>query len=853
MNQLKTGLLLLAAGLAAVASAKELTPAEALGRLNQGQVSPMTRAKAERLNPVPAHTTRTVSGEAAVYIFSGSEDGGYLVLSADDNAVPLLGYSDSGSFSTDRIPPQMQWWLDEYAAQIEYARRNGTSTDGAAQQLSFKAQKQAIEPMLKTKWDQVAPYNLQCPLEGTERTWTGCAATSIAQVMKYFEYPVKGTGSITYAIESLEKKVTLDFSKEKFDWDNMLDTYIEGEYDQTQADAVAYLMKACGYAVKMQYSLDASGALALNFRNGLVKYFDYDPNTLYALRSYYSTTQWNEMIYENLKNVGPVVYGGGSALGGGHSFVCDGYDGNGLFHFNWGWSGISDGYFTLEALNPGSLGIGGGTGGGYNFTQDALIGLQPNKGGPVEERPVYMTQEGELTATLTGTTLKLGIANTANPGWVNYNPNTLICKFGVMFEPQGDTPGNAVYQELTGAAVQIEPGYGVYLNNNNGSIDLSKANLSNGTYKVVAGCTIVSRATMDEPTDGSEWVAVKPCYGLPNYVTIKVDNGKYTLTTHLLPPLKITGEFTSPLYYGCLAKVKVTVENTADVDRVSGFAPIIANDEAVLLLGESVFVDIPAHSTVTREWVTDLEQFVQYFDPYLNVPLVFSFFNEETYDFYLDDFQAEVTVLDTPTQPKVTVANFNLPDATVENDIFTLPNPNDIKVSADLSIYFGYFAYNIFACLCEPYEGNQVAIVESASMPVFLNTQNRKIAYDVSICYPVANTDQVYYVVLAYSAPGGLVQLSDLIPVKFKKPSGVDTVADDSGIRCVTDRAARTVTLTAGSVITSVETFDLTGRATGSTVTLDGTSATVALTTSGVTIISVRDSEGNHKVFKVAL
>ena len=842
--------MLLAVALAPIASARELTPAEALSRLSQGQVSPATRAKAKGMNPVPAHTTRTVTGKPAVYVFANPEAEGYMVLSADDQALPLLGYSDNGNFSAENMPPQMQWWLEEYAAQIEYARQNEGSSS-TVNQLSMKAQRQAIEPMVKTKWDQVAPYNDQCPLDGTNRTWTGCVATSLAQVMKYFEYPERGKGSITYGIESIEKKVTLDFSKEKFEWNNMLDTYIEGQYDQTQADAVAYLMKACGYAVKMQYSLDASGALALNIRNGMVKYFDYDPNTLYALRSYYSTPQWNEMIYENLKNVGPVVYGGGSALGGGHSFVCDGYDGNGLFHFNWGWSGISDGYYTLEALNPGSLGTGGGTGGGYNFTQDALIGLQPNKGGPVEERPIFMTQEGELSATLTGSILKLKIDNTSNPGWVNYNPSTLICKFGVMFEPQGDTPGGKIYEELSGPAVQLEPGYGVYLGNNNGTIDLSKVKLSNGTYKVVPGSTVLTRATMEDPTDGSEWVAAKPSYGMPNYVTIKVENGNYTLITHLLPPLKITGEFTSPLYYGCLTKVKLTVENTADVDRVSGFAPIIADDEGVIMLGESIFLDIPANSTVTREWVTDMQSFVQFIDPFLNVPLVFSFFDEETYNFYLDAFQSEVKILDPPTQPKVTVANYKLPDATVEDNIFVLPDPNDIKVSADLSIYFGYFAYNVFACLCEPADNNQVAIVESASMPVFLTTQNRKVSYDVSICYPVADKDRVYYVVLANVAPGGFVQLSDLLPVKFRRPSGVETVKDDNGISCVTDRATRTATIKGDTEIVAVETYDITGRQTGTTVTIDGTTATVSDAASGLTIISVRDSNGNHKVFKV--
>ncbi|MDE5607544.1 MAG: C10 family peptidase [Muribaculaceae bacterium] len=854
MNKLQSGLLLLAVAMAPLASARELTPAEALGRLSAGKVSAKSATKAERINPVPAHVARTVSGQAAVYVFSETDNDGFLVLSADDQALPLLGYSDSGSFSADRIPPQLEWWLSEYAAQIEYARQNGTQTAGSQLALSVLGNREPIAPMLKTKWDQVAPYNDQCPLDGTSRTWTGCVATAIAQVMKYFEYPKKGQGQITYSIESLEKKVTMNFAQKEFDWSNMLNTYIDGNYSETQADAVAYLMKACGYAVKMQYSLDASGALALNIRNGLVKYFDYDPNTLYTLRTYYSTLEWNEMIYNNLKNVGPVVYGGGSVMGGGHSFVCDGYDGEGLFHFNWGWSGMSDGYFALEALNPGSLGTGGGGGGGYNFTQDALIGLQPNKGQAVEEQPEFITQEGELTAKLTGSVVQLSIANTSNPAWVNYNPATLYFKFGVMFEPQGDTPGESIYQELPGAAVMLEPGYGVYLGST-AKINLDEVGLSDGTYKMVAGSTVVSRSQIDEPTDGSGWIAVKPSYGMPNYVTVKVADGKYSVADHVLPKLNIKGEFLSPLYYGCLTKVRVTVENPGDIDRVSGFAPVIADEEGILMLGESVFVDIPAHTTVVREWVTDFQQYVQFFDPYLEVPLVFTFFNEENYNFYLDDFRKEVKVLTPPDQPRVNVTGLSLPGAKIDKESnYVVLDPNEIKVAANLSIPSGYFAYNVHACLCEQTAGDQVGILETASMPVFLDDTNRKASFEVTISYPAVTPGKTYYVLLAYVAPGGLVQMTGVLPLKFAdKPSGIDEVEAAADITCVTDRADHTVTLTSGAGIASVEAYDITGRRVDRTVALDGTTATLRLGSSGMTIIRVRDNAGRLKTFKVAL
>lgn len=851
MNLFKTGLLWIAVGFAPTTLAKEITPEEALGRLTAGQVSTKVLDKATRITPKLAHTTRTASGDAAVYIFSSAGDNGFLVLSADDMALPLLGYSDSGKFSAENLPPQLEWWLSEYASQIEYARNNNIQISGTKKPLSAIANREAIAPMLKTKWDQIAPYNNQCPLDGTARTWTGCVATAVSQVMKYFEYPEIGKGQITYDIESLEKKVSMNFAQKKFDWANMLNTYEDGNYTQEQADAVAYLMKAAGYAVKMQYSTDASGALALNIRNGLVNYLDYDPNTQYTLRSYHSTEQWHDMIYQNLKNVGPVVYGGGSTLGGGHSFVCDGYDGDGLFHFNWGWSGMSDGYFSLEALNPGALGTGGGTGGGYNFTQDALIGLQPPTGEPAVEQPIFLTQEGELTGTVLGPQLRLSVINTSNPGYVNYNPKTYYFQLGLMFEPQGDTPGEPIYMELDANPVALEPGYGVYLGNNV-VISLSSVGLNNGTYKVIPGTTVVSR-TQTEPTDGSGWVAAKPSYGLPNYVTIKVENGKYTITNHTLPALKITGEFTAPLYYGCLTKVKVTVENPADVDRVSGFAPVLLDDEGALMLGESIFLDIPANSTVSREWVTDMTQFVQYFDPYINEPLTFTFFDEENYIFYDKTFTAEATVLPTPTTPKVTVSGFTLPEATLDNNIYVLSDPENIHVTAKLMALTGYFAYNVVACFCEPADNSQVAILETVSNPVFLSSDSRTAMFDGTICYPAVSREKIYYITLVYSSTGGLVQLSGLLPVRFTEKSGVYVLDSKDEFKLSTDKAAGTITVSAANEISSIEAYDISGRRVDHNLTNNGDSATIHVNSTGLIIVNVRDIEGNQKVFKISM
>lgn len=395
----RTSLALAAILTVANAQAAHVTPEEALARAAKDMPA-KTPAKLRMATPHLAHTALSPDGSPAVYVFNAAGRTGYMLLPADDTARPVLGYCDEGSFDADAMPPAMKWWLDEYSAQIEYASSR-LQNYPSSQLPNYTPAREAIEPMITAMWDQIEPYNNMAPLYGSERTYTGCVATTMAMVMDYWNYPEKGQGKVSYTASTIGKRIELDFSKRKFDWDNMLRSYdIDGEYSAEQTDAVAYLMKACGYAVKMDYSTSASATLAMYIGQAMAKYFNYDPNYRYELRLHHSSSEWEQIIYDNLKNAGPVLYGGGSYLGGGHSFVCDGYDGNGFFHFNWGWSGISNGYFSLDALQPDALGSGGGAGGGYSFTQDAVLGIQPPTGAPAEPRVETFVQMGSLSGSV---------------------------------------------------------------------------------------------------------------------------------------------------------------------------------------------------------------------------------------------------------------------------------------------------------------------------------------------------------------------------------------------------------------------------------------------------------------------
>ena len=352
-------------GGAASIAAAPLTPAEALQRAG-------TRTDA---SPVYQSTIKDTEGNPAIYVYTYSGTEGFMLLPADDAAAPMLGYSREGTFSTDGAPESLRSWIGGYSSQIAKARKlDAVPWQPAATRAGELPE---IKPLLTTTWDQRAPYNNLCPEVNGRRSVTGCVATAMAQVMNYWKYPAVGTGSITYSPKEINRDLTMDFSEYPFDWENMADSYRK-DYTAKQANAVSMLMRACGYSVQMNYTPYESGAYAYEIANALTTYFGYDKGVSRKERVNYSQNSWKELIHGELTNVGPVIYNGVST-GGAHCFVCDGYDGKGYFHINWGWSGVSDGYFLLEELTPKEVGTGGHYG-GYNMNQDAIIGITPPVG-----------------------------------------------------------------------------------------------------------------------------------------------------------------------------------------------------------------------------------------------------------------------------------------------------------------------------------------------------------------------------------------------------------------------------------------------------------------------------------------
>ncbi len=371
------------------AMAEGLTAEQALNRAVRAEHSSVRRAKAlDAVDYKLVYSGRELRPGAspAFYVFNGGN--GFIIASGDDRMRPVLAVSDEGAFDAADIPAPMAEWLAQYAAEAEAVLNDNVAVTAAASAdnvFDLYASWQPIEPIVTTKWNQLSPYNRNCPTLNGNKCVTGCVATAMAQVVKAIGY-YNGKGSRSYQPGKLGgQTVSFDFEGWKPDFSQMLDDYNDKNVTPTteQLDQVGNLMLACGVAVGVNYDTSASGAgepVA-----GLKEYFGYDDSSVTLYRELFSSAQWESMIYGQLQQGRPLYYAGSGS--GGHAFVCDGYQADGLFHFNWGWGGLSDGYFALSALNPRSQGVGSFEG-GYNIGQYISVFVKPGSK-PADVSNVY--------------------------------------------------------------------------------------------------------------------------------------------------------------------------------------------------------------------------------------------------------------------------------------------------------------------------------------------------------------------------------------------------------------------------------------------------------------------------------
>ena len=390
-------------------------------------------------------------------LFVGADGQGFVLLSDDDCVRPLLGYSLTNPFRVEEMPAHVAAWIDGYQREIASAKEASATPSQRARDewdellgvCTLRKTVTAVKPLLKTRWDQGSGYNSQCPYDTVAQTrcYTGCVATATAQVMKYWSHPEVGRGSHSYT-HAKYGTLSACFDTTHYRWSKMTNAISRGT-SQERISAMAQLIAHVGIAVDMNYGPNSSGAHTNPLGNvrrasaetALKEYFRYNPGLFAAYKEGYTDAEWRALIDGDLEAERPILYDGYGT--GGHAFVLDGRDTMGLYHFNWGWGGTGNGYFTLDSLAPLSNAS-------FSRLNSAIF-------------HVYPISVNETTATLTGVasdptrgtvsgsgtypvdTMRVLLLATAKPGyrfdhWTSGNPANPI-----ITSPTNDLTDTAVF------------------------------------------------------------------------------------------------------------------------------------------------------------------------------------------------------------------------------------------------------------------------------------------------------------------------------------------------------------------------------------------------------------------------
>jgi hypothetical protein len=307
--------------------------------------------------------SKSYNGITTYYVFNYT-GGGFVVVSADDAATPILAQSDEGFIEEEITNPGMRYWFENYSKEIAYIVTNKMDNSESISEWNnilnnnMKAPLADVAPLLTTKWNQDKYYNYYCPATTGAPTGydnkvpVGCVATSMGQIMKYYNFPAKGVGSHSYMHDTFGLQ-TANFEATDYNFASMGNTATSSNYNE-----VATLLYQAGVSVDMGYAADGSGASNSDVPWALSTYFNYDNSTIrLAYQSNYSDANWKSLLKSELDASRPMYYSGYDVQDtqnpAGHAWVCDGYrNSDGKFHMNWGWGGYSDGYFAIGALNP---------------------------------------------------------------------------------------------------------------------------------------------------------------------------------------------------------------------------------------------------------------------------------------------------------------------------------------------------------------------------------------------------------------------------------------------------------------------------------------------------------------------
>lgn len=321
--------------------------------------------------------TRVELVEPTFYVVSPSSGLGFVIVAGDDAVAPILAYSTTYRAPiSGNLPKNFEGWLRYVDGVVRHLRDKGAKADSATAQLWSEGYTPVDALMLNTaRWSQTAPYNNECPIDGDAHSLTGCTQTAMAIIMNHHRWPERAKGTTEAYTTKYGLNVASRSLNHAYDWDNMLETYVDGEYNDLEASAVATIMADLGHAFKAEYTATDTGAMPNML--SLYENFSYSPASAIIVRNGNSDSYWKGVLRRELEANRPIFYAGYTAEWAGHAFVLDGVDANDYFHVNWGWGGVYDGFFLLDSLTLGEEYL-------FDTQHWAVLGMHPMRDGEVD-------------------------------------------------------------------------------------------------------------------------------------------------------------------------------------------------------------------------------------------------------------------------------------------------------------------------------------------------------------------------------------------------------------------------------------------------------------------------------------
>ena len=496
---------------------------------------------------------------------------GFSVSKEIDGQDVLMAYSDEGTYANALRVPAFRKAIAQFEEQDKLKMpvlvKSGLPDE--------------VQPLCTDLWEQAQPFYALTPMIDSTHCYVGCVALNMAQAMYFYKYPAQGTGSHTYT-DSLGCGQTLsaDFSSHKYEWNYMIDKYKGVEYSDRQVNAVSQLLSDCGIAVDMKYGINASAASIFRQPKALVDYFGYDKAIRVIYRDFFSHSELHNLIRSELAANHPVLCSGYGIDGGGHAFIIDGYDSNGLYHINWGWGGWCNGYYNIDYMTPNQPKYGklpDRQENGANILQAFTLGVQPQTmavgtreshemafagisivGKTTEKADCESMSELETSY---GHDQTIVVSNLCNIGWNDFTGRVSLA----LKEVEKESPVAFVHEFNHDFTVEIDTA-------NTDTLNLVlPSNLADGTYQLLP---------MYEDEDG--WTEVRTSRGTPNYLMVKVDgeNVCCQVPKSAAANLVLTDfQFPDTVTRGGTAEFSLTVSNESEDEFCGRFYVVYENAE----------------------------------------------------------------------------------------------------------------------------------------------------------------------------------------------------------------------------------------------------------------------------------